>query len=385
MVGLRLEMTCETVPMSWADDAEALSGEARSVLGEEIERVEELPHATRTTATSRVVRVRTKTRSAVAKFISSGDGDPDWGGSRHPDVIRYWRREPDFYQAGIPVPFAQAHVQAPELFESIERTGGVVLWMEDVGGRSGGRTGGGLTPGHLALAARRLGQAQGPYAMGLDPGDAIPWSTDALFSQLRSWEDVGWDAIYDDELWHQPLIERHVPLRLRRSLMMLGEQRWEILEISRSLPQTICHHDVWLNNIFSFSGHTTLVDWAFVGHGHVGCDAGNIVTDACGDLLLPTSLLPEIDAAVTEGYLTGLRDVGWTGERRIVRLGICLMAAKWAWLIPHQLRRAALDAHAVYGGRPADSDHLFRERTAMLGYLSAMADEARRLASELGV
>jgi hypothetical protein len=109
------------------------------------------------------------------------------------------------------------------------------------------------------------------------------------------------------------------------------------------------------------------------------------VTDACGDLLQPSSLLPEIDGAVSSAYLGGLWDMGWKGDQRTVRLGICLMAAKWSWLTPHLLRRAGLDSHAVYGGGPTDSDHLYGERAAMLDYLAAMADEALQLATELGI
>ncbi|HEY7947940.1 MAG TPA: phosphotransferase [Acidimicrobiales bacterium] len=379
--------------MTWADDADALAGEASAVLGGPVERADDLPHATRGTATARVVRVHTSTRSAVVKFISSGDGDGDGdgvgggvgGGFHDPARLRYWRREPDFYESGVPEPFGQAAVDAPELLGLFERAGGVVLWLEDLEGRSGGRSGGRLGITDLERAGWRLGRAQAPYAMGAVPAEAFPWSEDALLSQLHAWDDVGWDLLHDDKMWRQPLIERHYSPPLRESLVDLGEKRWEILEISGRLPQTICHHDAWLNNIFSFSDRTVLIDWAFVGHGHVGCDAGNIITDACGDLLLPTSLLPQIDAVVTKGYLDGLVDGGWTGDHRTVRLGICLMAAKWSWLTPHQLRRAGLDEHAVYGGAPADSDHLFAERAAMLGYLSTMAAEARRLAAELGV
>jgi hypothetical protein len=367
--------------VNWTDDAGALADEARLVLGDVVVRTEDLPHATRTTATSRVLRVSTSTRSGIAKFISSGRDDPAWGGSDDPGHLRYWRREPEFYQSGVPETYGEASVRAPGLLGCFDRPNGVVLWVEDLGGRTGARLG----LDDLALAGRRLGRAQAPQAMGLVPAEAFPWSRDALFSQLRSWEDVGWDAIYDDEMWRQPLIERHFSPHLRDSLIRFSEQRWDVLEMSKRLPQTICHHDAWLNNIFSFPDNTTLIDWAFVGHGHLGCDAGNIVTDACGDLLLPAALLPEIDAAVSKGYTEGLAEAGWTGDHRSVRLGICLMAAKWSWLVPHQLRRAALDAHAVYGGKSVDSDHLYRERATMLGYLSSMATEAQQLARELNV
>jgi hypothetical protein len=256
----------------------------------------------------------------------------------------------------------------------------VVLWLEDLDGRSGNQ----LNVGDLATIVRRLGQAQAPYVMGQVPESAFPWSTNALLSQLAAWEDVGCDALYDEALWRQPLVQRHFSPRLRASLVRLAEHRWDVLDISRQLPQTICHHDVWLSNIFSFSDHT-LIDWAFVGYGHLGCDAGNIVSDATGDLLPPSSLLPEIDATVTGAYLDGLRDMGWQGDQRTVRLGVCVMAAKWSWLTPHLLLRAGFDSHTVYGGGAADPDHLYGERAALLDYLAVMADEALQLAGELGI
>jgi hypothetical protein len=251
---------CQTVTVNWADDDEILAYEAGEVLGGEIEQSHELPHATRNTPTSRVIRVHTGARSAIVKFISSGNSDHNWGGSRDRAALHYWQREADFYEAGVPEPFAKASVQAPRLLGAFQRPDGVVLWLEELDGLSGGR----LSIGDLETAGRRLGQAQAPYAMGRVSEGAFPWSTNALFAQLHAWDDVGWDAIYDEELWKQPLIERHFTARLRDSLVQFAEHRWDVLDISRSLPQTICHHDVWLNNIFSFSDHTTLIDWATV-------------------------------------------------------------------------------------------------------------------------
>ena len=45
--------------------------------------------------------------------------------------------------------------------------------------------------------------------------------------------------------------------------------------VSKRLPQNhLPSSCLRLNNIFSFSDHTTLIDWACVGHGHLGCDPG---------------------------------------------------------------------------------------------------------------
>jgi hypothetical protein len=61
-----------------------LDGEARVVLGAAPDAVEPLAHATRTSVTRRVCRVRTRTGDAVVKVISSGRDDPGWSGSNEP-------------------------------------------------------------------------------------------------------------------------------------------------------------------------------------------------------------------------------------------------------------------------------------------------------------
>jgi hypothetical protein len=103
------------------------------------------------------------------------------------------------------------------------------------------------------------------------------------------------------------------------------------------------------------------------------------------NLLQPAARLPELDAAATDGYREGLLDAGWRGDFRVVRLGMCLMAAKWAWLVPHMLELASADTHAVYGDRSVDSDQLFAERASMLAFNAGLADEARAIAAEVGL
>jgi hypothetical protein len=96
-------------------------------------------------------------------------------------------------------------------------------------------------------------------------------------------------------------------------------------------------------------------------------------------------MLPELDAATTAGYRAGLAEAEWNGDFRVARLGMCVMAAKWSWLVPHMLQLAADDQHAVYGGQRVDSNDLFAERAAMLAFYTTLAGEARSLASDLGM
>jgi hypothetical protein len=352
---------------------ERLAREALSVLAEPVVSVDDLPHAGRTTPTRAVLRVTAATKRAVVKVIANDPSD-----TRDPTDPYYAAREPSIYEHGLPPAFTAADIRAPQLLGTFARdTNETALWLEHVDGIHGGA----LTPTNYERIAHRLGRAQGTRQY---PTTEIPWSRNFLPTYLATWDDVGWDRIFDDDAWRLPLMRAHFPADLRQELVRLCADRHEMLAWADRLPQTTCHHDVWLNNVFDHDDHTTLIDWAFAGTGAIGCDAGNLVTDSCGDLLLPTSMLEALDAAATEGYLAGLHDAQWQGTDDEARLGICLMAAKWSWLTPHMLRLAAHDTHRVYGQQEADTDHLFAERAAMLRYLTTLAAEARTRANQLG-
>jgi hypothetical protein len=356
-----------------------LAREAGDVLGDPAVDVEELAHAKRMSVTAQVCRVRGAHGTAVVKVISSGVDDRSWAGSHDPAHPWFWRREPSLYEVGVPGPYVDAGLRAPALLARFERPGGVALWLEDLAGRPGSQ----WDAAEYEVAARRLGRAQGPYLTGpVEPG-SFPWSRGFLVAYLTTWDDVGWEQVERDDAWDAPLIQEHFSPELRRDLVRLCSDRHRLLAWAEQLPQTICHHDVWPKNVFAFDGRTTLIDWAFAGHGHLGADVGNLVTDSCGDLLHPAAMLPELDAATRAGYEAGLQDAGWHGDRRQVRLGMCLMAARWSWLVPHMLRLATEASHHVYGSLPVDSHRLFAERAEMLRYYTVLASEARALAWEL--
>src|SRR5438309_4827997 len=124
-------------------------------------------------------------------------------------------------------------------------------------------------------------------------------------------------------------------------MIRLHEDRERFLFLLESLPRTLCHLDVWPHNLIARGDEdTVLLDWAFVGDGALGEDIGNLVPDSVFDLFLPAKLLPELDAAVFGSYVAGLRDAGWEGDERVVRLGMCASAVKYEWLLPWILQRA---------------------------------------------
>lgn len=363
----------------------ALAEEAAVVLGGDDVEVSPLAHNRRIGVTAGVWRVTANGVTAIAKVVTPGVDNPDWRGSHDRHNFLYWRREPLFYAAGLPVAYRAADIAPPELLGSFSRSSGdVSMWLRDVSGNASGT----WSTERIRMHARRLGFAQGRCA--LDDGwrkSSVPLSRNVLRDYLDTPDatssDIEWDRLDDVAAWDSPLMRRYFDGDLRDALLRLCRERYRFVRWGEALPTTMCHCDMWRDNLFEFDDHTILIDWAFVGEGWLGMDIGNFVSDTALDLVCPSGDLPAFDAAFFRGYCDGLRDVGWCGDERLVRLGMCLMAAKWTWLVPVMLKGAGVDDHEVYGSRVTDPEELYRERSNVFRTLVAWADEARKLAAEL--
>ena len=95
------------------------------------------------------------------------------------------------------------------------------------------------------------------------------------------------------------------------------------------LPQTLCHLDVFPRNVFHGKESTKLIDWALAGRAAVGEELVCFVALSLYSPRIPLSQAEALDQAIFAGYMDGLRDVGWTGDARLVRLGYtCAMALR---------------------------------------------------------
>ena len=83
--------------------------------------------------------------------------------------------------------------------------------------------------------------------------------------------------------------------------------------------------DAFSRNLFSRRGvdsdQTVAIDWAFVGRGAVGEEIEPLVCRSLGFYDVALTQAQELDGVVFAGYLDGLRDAGWQGDPRQVRLG----------------------------------------------------------------
>ena len=79
-----------------------------------------------------------------------------------------------------------------------------------------------------------------------------------------------------------PLLQRTVPPAMIASVVRLWQEHDALVRHLAHLPQTVCHHDVWRNNIISRrtadgQDETVVLDWEMVGLGAAGEDVGNLL------------------------------------------------------------------------------------------------------------
>lgn len=349
---------------------------------------ETLRHNTHNAVTAGIWRVRVGSASFVLKLVSPGGevvASEEWSPSEVPSHWNYWEREALAYESGVTAAYSEAGISGPRLLASYRRpTGEVALWLVDVS-RDGAVPGTRWSLKDHRSFARSLGQTQGRFAVsGLVPRH--PWLTRTFLRDYVLSKRIDRGILYSEEAWQRPLVRDNFPEGLRRGLVRLHEEREWFFSMMERLPRTLCHLDVWPNNLFAKTDGTfTLLDWSFVGEGALGEDVGNLVPDSVFDLFVTAGDLAHLDREVFAGYISGLREAGWEGDERLVRLGMCASAVKYEWLGPLMLRRASEARQLGYGGeQTADTDLLYAERGRALAFLASWAEEAKALAKGLG-
>ncbi len=312
----------------------------------------------------------------VVKVLTRRPDAPEhWAASEDPRHWNYWRREALVYETDLP---GRIGLAAPRLLELEETTDGdVALRLEHVKGRHSGE----LTIEDVEAAAAVLGRSQGRPDL---PDE--PWLSRSFLRDYSGSRLVDWSLLDDDAAWDQPLMREYFPPELRAGLLRLRARREALLDLSERLPRTVCHLDVWPNNLIRRpSGEVVLLDWAFTGDGALGEDVGNLIPDSVLDLLLPYEALDELDARLTAAYVSGLREAGFRDDERLARLGICASAVKYDWLTVFCLEHAGAVEHADYGRQgTVDAHARYAARAAALALCVRWADEAEELAQTVG-
>jgi hypothetical protein len=328
-------------------------------------------------------------QKTVLKYVRSdrSRGETPWeahwtADDHDPQRWTYWAREPLAYEHDLTSAFSAGGIVAPARLASAVDDREASLLLEWVDGQPGER----WTLDSYAAAAEALGLGQASYLVSqtLPP---FPWLSTKFLRQYSSEKPVDWDLLHDDDAWQHPLVRETFPADLREAVTLLHDHREQLYAISESLPRTLCHLDFWPKNLFRGSdGRTTLIDWSFIGLGSIGEDVGNIVPDSSLDHFVAAKELPDLEQAIFDGYLNGLRAGGWNDDPSLIRLGMWASAVKYDWMTPFTLAQARQERQYRYGGGgEIDARYKFSERSQVMLFIATRARQALELAQQLGL
>jgi len=232
-----------------------------------------------------------------------------------------WQREPLAFASGL-LNELTGGLAAPRCFGVVERSGDELwIWMEEIRGQLGTE----WPPERIVLGARHLGQFNGAYLAGARVPSA-PWLMRGIVRRWTACLAPSVERLRQALAHKHPLLRRGWPADVADALFRLWAEREAFSEALDRLPQTFCHHDANARNLISRRDsdggeQTVAIDWAFAGIGPPGYD----IVPLCGELLpafrFELANARDMVEDIFVGYLEGLRDAGWQGDRQVVRFG----------------------------------------------------------------
>jgi hypothetical protein len=307
--------------------------------------------------------------------------DPGAAQGGGPWAAHYWKREYLAYASGL-LDDLPPGVQAPRCFGAEERPDGTAwLWLEDLAEVSDASAGP-WSPARYALAARHAGQSNGAY-LGARPLPAVPWLSTGVARAIA--ERFGRPIERLPELADHPLVRRQWPdPGMTDRIARLWAERERFFAALARLPQTLGHLDLFRLNLFARRtqdgrDETVAVDWAFFGTAAVGEELAPLVCASTAHADADPARVRELGELAFEEYLIGLREGGWEGDARDVRLGYTAGVIRYG-LVAFGLLGAiepevAAEAERAWG---PFGDQLDRY-AAVHRYTLDLADEARAL------
>jgi len=307
------------------------------------------------------------------------------GDDAHVSAWNYFKREADAYQSGW-LDDLPGGLVAPRCFKVVEHPDGTCwIWLEEVRDEIGSH----WLLEHYGLVARHLGQFNGAYLVDR-PLPSWPWLSSRWLRQVIE-SSAPAIPLLRSSLDHV-LIRRWLPGDASDRYFRLWEERELYLDALDRLPHTLCHFDIFRRNLFarrtSEGDHQTIaIDWAFAGKGALGEELVPLILASVMFFEVGLDKAQALEEIALEGYLKGLRDVGWRGDPRQVRLGYAAAgslrykfndAGRWlALVLDENLHPMVLQMW----GRPIDEVIDFSAQFACLS--DRLADKARELIDAL--
>jgi hypothetical protein len=241
-----------------------------------------------------------------------------------PAGFAYWKREAEALASGL-LDDLPRRLSTPRCYKVTEQVDGSVwLWMEDVG-----KDPGAWTMRRYAETAHLLGQWQGRYLTGKPLPDA-GWLTTRTWNRDFVEENRTTIALLMRSL-AKPWVRYVYPAKKLEEMLWIWQEREAFYRILEGLPQVFCHRDVFGRNLMDRlepkPSEIVLIDWTYAGSGAIGEELVPLVqaTYLWGEVERGT--YAELEEEVLSGYIAGLKDAGWQGDPRLVRLGYTAASA----------------------------------------------------------
>lgn len=307
------------------------------------------------------------------------------GGSADATAWDYFKREADAYQSGW-LDDLPGRLAAPRCYGVLDHPDGTCwMWLEEVAEDIGQQ----WPLEHYAVVARHLGEFNGAYLVDR-PLPNFSWLSS---DWLRHYVEQSAPAMESlREVQASPWARRWLPEKDSDRYFFLWGERERYLDILDRLPQTVCHFDIFRRNLFAQKTadgdeQTVAIDWAFVGSGPIGADLNPLVWMSIALSGVGLDKRNDLEESVLEGYLEGLRGVGWQGDPQQVRLGYTAASVRFlfpevgVWLsliLDESLHAGAERLWGISVGQAFDS--VARMRLPLISRL----DTARELMDILG-
>ncbi len=281
--------------------------------------------------------------SLVLKVVRAPDGASAAGAPPPPpDDPRgrsYWEREVFAYRTGL-LDDLPGGLVAPRCYGTLDRPGGVGLWLEDVDADRAP-----WQPARFRAVARALGVFNGAYLCGRAVPDA-PWLlTEYMAQRARRFIPALREL---SEARDHDVVRRGWPDDLLDRALRVCDTAPAWLATLARLPHTFQHGDADPRNLLvrvtsERQEQVVAIDWAFAGIGPLGDDVATLgVQSALWFQGVTPAQLPELAESCLRAYLAGLHDVGWDGDDADVRRGMVVTMA-FRCLFRPVLERWALD------------------------------------------
>ena len=257
--------------------------------------------------------------------------------SDNPAHSGFWNREALAFRSGLLSDLPG--LTAVRCYDITETKGSTfVFWLEDLVDEYEN----GWPLERYGLAARHLGQMGGAYL----EKRTLPDQDWLLRRPGGAGGGGGWAAagalINDERTWQHPDVKRAYPEPIAERLKQQWADRRAFQNAIARLPTTLCHNDSHTENLFSRSREdgtqeTVAIDWELVGIGPLSGDITYLVIATLRRMAVDMKDADALEDAVLDGYVAGLRDAGWSGDERAVRLGFTAAVASRLGLVPQTL------------------------------------------------